>query len=388
MLVLRVAYTSASAIEKGRKMRRAKHLSAIVALAAILVSVLVVSSAASASTPPTVGTWYSHPAQTFTTSTTTTTGTTYKSAVRAPINADGSSNWPAKRGVIPVQFDLLAAPTTFTTTTKTYDPPVWQSLQADGSVSWAQLCLQKDVKGPGTCPDAPATSPLTFNDITNLSATYDFTTGDCRGGSLRWTIYVQHGSSIQSVHVYYGTPNGPDQGCSGANSGSGQNLITTGITEDRFEFQGAGAPVYTTYAAMQAFTNGGTDKVVAVQLTLDSGWGGDQVADVSDVTVNDNTWVPKTTEVTTTPTTVGDYAKTCDLPAAELRWAKNDNSASGAINEAESIQPKDTGQYYRQVDCKYIYNLDVSSLNGVGTYKVWVNVNGQNIQVPATFDLK
>jgi hypothetical protein len=50
--------------------------------------------------------------------------------------------------------------------------------------------------------------------------------------------------------------------------------------------------------------------------------------------------------------------------------------------------PRDTGQYYRNVDCEYIYNLDVSSLNGVGTYTVWVRINGQNIQVPATFDLK
>jgi hypothetical protein len=72
----------------------------------------------------------------------------------------------------------------------------------------------------------------------------------------------------------------------------------------------------------------------------------------------------------------------------ETRWAKNDNSATGPVNEADSIQPKDTGQFYRQVDCKYIYNLDVSSLNGPGTYTVWVRINNMNIQVPATFDLK
>jgi hypothetical protein len=124
-----------------------------------------------------------------------------------------------------------------------------------------------------------------------------------------------------------------------------------------------------------------------VQLTLDSGWGGDQKADVSNVTVNDNTWVPKTTE-TTTSTVTGDFAKTCTLPSAELRWAKDDATPTGAINEAESIQPKDTGQFYRQVDCKYIYNLDVSSLSGQGTYTVWVRIGGVNIQVPATFDLK
>ena len=63
-------------------------------------------------------------------------------------------------------------------------------------------------------------------------------------------------------------------------------------------------------------------------------------------------------------------------------------TATGAINEAESIQPKDTGQFYRQVDCKYIYNLDVSSLSGSGTYTVWARIGGVNLAVPATFDLR
>ena len=358
-------------------------------IAVLIVASLMVSPAAAATT---MGTWYFHPAQTFTTTTTTTTGTAYKVAVRPPINADGSSNWPAKRGVIPVQFDLLAAPSTTTTTTKTYAPPVWQSLQSDGSVSYAQICLVKDLLGAGTCPDAPASPALTFNDITNLSATYLFTTGDCHAGSLRWDVYVQHGANIEVVEVYYGNPNGPDQSCSGANSGSGQNLITTSLYANRFEMLGGWGvdpvpPLYTTYDRAVASTNGGTDKVVDVQLTLDSGFAGDQKADVSNVTVNDNTWVPKTTEVTTS-TVTGDFAKTCTLPAAELKWAKNDATPTGAINEAESIQPKDTGQFYRQVDCKYIYNLDVSSLSGVGTYTVWVRIGGVNIQVPATFDLK
>jgi hypothetical protein len=344
---------------------------------AVLAGLFVAAIAlpASATTPSTTGTWYSYPPQASMTEISTTTGTTYQSAVRPPINADGSSNWPAKRGVIPVQFDLLAASSTTTTTIKTYDPPVWESIQADGSYSYAGL----DV----------SSSNLEFNDIYKLSADYNFTEGDCFGGSLRWTISVMHDGSVERIHVYYGEPNnGPDQGCSGAKSGSGQNLITTGITPDRFEFQTAGAPVYTTHAAMQALTNGGTDKVLSVQLTLDSGWKADQRADVANVTVNDNTWVPKTTETTTTTTPAGPAVKTCDLPAAELSWKKNDPTPSGPINEGESIQPKDTGQFYRQVDCKYIYNLDVSSLSGMGTYTVWVRIGGTNLPVPATFDLR
>jgi hypothetical protein len=71
-----------------------------------------------------------------------------------------------------------------------------------------------------------------------------------------------------------------------------------------------------------------------------------------------------------------------------LKWAKNDATPTGAVNEADSIQPKDTGIYYRQVDCKYIYNLDVSSLNGHGTYSVWANIGGVNVPNPAVFDLR
>ena len=328
----------------------------------------LVGGAGAAVAATTTGTWYFHPAQTFTTSSVVTSGFTYQTAVRPPINADGSSNWPAKRGVIPVQFDLLAAPSTTTTTTRTYDPPVWQSLQSDGSVSYAQICLVQNLLGAGTCPDAPASPALTFNDITNLSATYLFTTGDCHAGSLRWDVYVQHGANIETVEVYYGNPNGvpapPGQSCSGANSETGKNLISdVTVPVNRFEMLGGWGvpgPLYTTYADAVASTNAGTDKVVDVQLTLDSGFAGDQKANVSNVTVNNNTWVPKTTETTTTTTLDGPLAKTCTLPAAELRWAKNNVTADGAINEAESIQPKDTGKFYRQVDCKYIYNLDVS----------------------------
>ena len=379
-----------------RPTKRRSALAGGIALLFALTGVLVMPADASSTT---TGTWYLRPDQTFTTTTTTAPGPpTYQSAVRPPINADGSSNWPAKRGVIPVQFDLLSAPTITTTTTKTYNPPVWQSLQ-DGSwpYTFLQLCLKKDLHGPGFCPDAPAVPALTFNDIQNLRADYLFTTGDCQAGSLRWDVYVQHGANIETVEVYYGNPNAdipPTQSCSGLFSESGKNLMSQSdptLPPNRFEMLGGWGvpgPLYTTYADAVASTNGGTDKVVAVQLTLDSGFAGDQKADVSNVTVNDNTFVPKTTETTSTTTVSGDYAKTCTLPAAELRWAKNDATPTGAINEAESIQPKDTGQYYRQVDCKYIYNLDVSSLSGQGTYTVWVRIGGQNIQVPATFDLR
>jgi hypothetical protein len=71
-----------------------------------------------------------------------------------------------------------------------------------------------------------------------------------------------------------------------------------------------------------------------------------------------------------------------------LQFAKGDSTATGAVNEAQSVQPKDDGTYYRQVDSKYIYNLSVSSLTGAGTYYVWVNIGGTNLLSPAVFDLR
>lgn len=358
-----------------------KRLGVMVALA---IAVLAMAASAPASST-TTGTWGFYPPQTYTETTTTTSGFAYKTAVRPPINADGSSNWPAKRGVIPVQFDLLAAPTTTTTTTRVYNPPVWESIWSDTSTannySFAQFI--------------PTAGSLTFNDISNLSADYLFTLGDCYGGSLRWDVYVTHNGSTQVVEVYYGNPNGvpdpPGQSCSGTSSETGQNLISSLLAPpNRFEMLGGWGvpgPLYTTYADAVASTNGGTDVVVGVQLTLDSGWKSDQRANVSNVTVNDNTWVPKTVE-TSSSTVTGAYAKTCNLPQAELRWSKDDPFPDGAINEAESIQPKDTGQYYRIVDCKYIYNLDVTSLSGQGTYRVYVRINNMNLMDPAKFDLK
>src|SRR3954470_8538616 len=126
----RSARSSASPIRAiGPSPRRGRRLGFLGGAALVLAGGWLASPASA--TPLTTGTWYSSPPQASTTTTTSSSSSVYKSAVRAPINADGSSNWPAKRGVIPVQFDLLAAPTTTTTTTKTYDPPVWESIGSD-----------------------------------------------------------------------------------------------------------------------------------------------------------------------------------------------------------------------------------------------------------------
>lgn len=96
------------------------------------------------------------------------------------------------------------------TTTRTYDPPVWQSIWSDNVPGQEQA---NDWSGAYFSP--ADSSPLTFNDVANLSATHDFTQGDCWGGSLRGTINVTHNGVPQNVHVYYGDPGGV-QSCTGA----------------------------------------------------------------------------------------------------------------------------------------------------------------------------
>jgi hypothetical protein len=89
------------------------------------------------------------------------------------------------------------------------------------------------------------------------------------------------------IRIYYGNPNRvpdpPGQSCSGANSETGQNRISSpAAPANRFEIGNTGT--YVTYADALAATNGGTDRVVGAQLTLDSGFAGDQRANVSNVT--------------------------------------------------------------------------------------------------------
>src|SRR4051794_33220789 len=70
-------------------------------------------------------------------------------------------------------------------------------------------------------------------------------------------------------------------------------------------------------------------------------------------------------ETTTSTAVTGAYAPTCSLPTAELRWSKDDATPTGAVNEAESIQPKDTGQFFRQAESKYICNADGRQRRGM-----------------------
>lgn len=342
-------------------------------------SIFMLGASPAVSQPP-EGTWTLYPAQSVTTS--TATSTVYRTKVRPPINADGSSTWPKKRGVIPVQFDLESATQTITTTT--VGPVTFESIGSDGDSA-------NDFAFVSFVP----TDVLTFADLTELSAIYEFHEGDCYGGSLQWSIRLDtYGDETANgrIFIYYGEPpnfgNGGVGGCAESESQSGENLI--GLSDRRYDWTQLGGPFYGTCSdALDAL---GEARVLSASLVLDSGWIADQRVELSSATVNGNTFVPLPAG-TTTSTTVGPYARTCDLPAAEIKWTKSDPYPSGPINEtAESVQLKDTGVYYRIVDCKYIYNLDTASLGPEstrqGTYYVYAKIAGNLLQTPAQFDLR
>ena len=360
-------------------MKRAIFAPLSLALAALAVAAALGIGGAGAAAP--AGTWELIPAQTDTVGTPVST---YQTVVRPPVNSDGSSVYSAKRGVIPVQFDVLAG----TDTPHTIGPVVFESINNGSDPTstsntspflWSALIFSP-------------TDAMTFADVASLVATYHFTTGDCHGGSLRWTINVQHNGASQNIHVYYGDPNNvaPSfQSCSGSYDESGDNLMdnTLGNPANRFEFQSNGPPVYTSYADMLAATNNGADTVNWIGLILDSGWGGNQVIDPATLaaSVNGNVWQRKTEGATHT---FSDLAKTCDIPQAKIAITKTVGAATDPVNEVNSVQPKDTGVYFRNVDCKLIYNLDVSTLKGSGDYKVFADFGNGTVNDPALFGLK
>ena len=123
-----------------------------------------------------------------------------------------------------------------------------------------------------------------MSGITNLTAAYAFTTGNCHGGSLRWSI-VTPGTN-KSIFVYYGAaPNSTD--CTTADQ-STTNMVS--LTDLRVDTSQVGGTFYDTWA--HALTLAGSYAVTKVDLVLDSGWGGDQVLTLGNVAVNGNVWTP------------------------------------------------------------------------------------------------
>lgn len=310
--------------------------SLLLALALVLTAFAVSSSAQT-----TTGTWTLYPLQ----------ASAYTTNVHPPINPDNTSVFSANKGVVPVQFGLSTSP----------GPAVLLSItgNVDTADDYSFLSF------------TPA-SPLTFADIATLSAVYTFSTGNCHGGALRWSVRV---SPTQSVFIYYGDlPNFTDCTTAGPTTNqSGLNLI--GMTDLRFDTsQVVGGTFYDSYLGALALV--GSMPIVRASLVLDAGWAGDQVLTLGNVQVNNDVFVP---ESGSTPT--------CDLPPAGIQVSRAVGTATGTVNEITSIQPNDNNAYFRVVDCKYMYNLAAKQL-GAGRYEVRAVINSNALDNPAIFTFK
>ena len=328
----------------------------ILTIAVLIVASLVVTPALAdtiVTTPN--GTWTAYPGQ----------AAVYQTSVQQPINADATSNFKANgKAVIPVKFGLSQGLGAF----------VFESIYSDASPDTDYSFLS-----------FTPSSTVTFNDITELSAIYAFTLGDCHGGSLRWSVRT---SPTQSVFIYYGNPsefgNGGIGGCTATSPGgvnqSGTNLI--GLADLRYDTtQYPGGTFYDTYAHAQALV--GSSPILRASLVLDSGWGGDQRLTLTSATIKTSAFTD-----TFTPSPSSSLTSTCPTQEATIKITKTDGTPTGDVNEPISIQPNDNNGIFRIVDCKYMYNLATSSLSGVGTYTVSVVINGVAAAGAATFDLK
>jgi hypothetical protein len=337
-----------------------RRLALLISIAALMLPTGSVLAAATA------GTWAQYP----------TGATEYQAEVQQPINGANTSNWSSKsKGAIPVMFKLSSR----------VGPAAFESIYADNTSSNDGLGTCGTGSGADHANDCAfmsfTPSPgITFNDIAVLKTDYQWTLGDCHGGSLRWSVRT---SQTQSVFIYYGVApqfgNDGVSGCGGDNpigvDQSGVNMI--GQADLRYDTsQYAGGTFYDTYA--HARTLVGTTPVIRASLVLDGGWRGDQRLNVSNTTVNDNVYQ-------FVSSSGGSFAPTCVLPTATIAVSKNDPVADGDINE-EPVQSGlvDNGNQFRVVDCKYQYVLSIQSLQGSGTYEVQIKINGVRVPTPSS----
>jgi hypothetical protein len=381
----------------------ARRLTVVVAAGAIM---LMSANAASATTEPPTTTarevldlgngWFSNsPVTTDVTTDVTQTPRTrtvpgdFTAQIQQPINPNGSSTWPAKRGVLPVQFKLTKSDrveqtldtVTDTTTVKT---PRFESVCGSDDTAWSVIGKY------GQIPE-----DTTVADITKVQAGFTYQQqGASHTGSLRWDI----GTDLGDLHVYYG-----DSHDWTGTSGTDVNLMDA--TDDRFDDGNtsvAGGTFYNTKAQiLDKFQGVGVNNV---SLAVDSCAGGDQKLNVAYATVGikgedstiANPLAPKTTTShVVTPGTVwnpigtSNPVQTNDVPAKLVVKKFNDNNPVEVINETLSSAQGDSGGNFRQIDGKYMYNLQVESLKGAGDYKVYMNINGQDVLTsPGEFSLR
>jgi hypothetical protein len=281
---------------------------------------------------------------------------TYQAQTLQPVNNNGSSNYAASTtDSIPLRFTLFR---------KTQTPVRFQSIFSDNPGNTAD-----DFSFLSFSPSAP----MTFADITNLSAVFSYTQGQSNAGSLRWEIDTPLGN----LQIYYGDP--PAWTGTG---GTGVNMI--GLPDLRYDTsQFLGGQFFDTYA--DALTLMGNLPIDDAALVLDSGWtaNGDQRVFLTSATVNDNTWQK------------GKFHVTAPMPGpATFQITKLDSTPrKQTVNETETVPTTDTSGVYRVVEDGtvspypfYEYDISVPSLTGRGTYKMTITLGTQQIG-SAKFDL-
>jgi len=208
---------------------------------------------------------------------------------------------------------------------------------------------------------------MAFGQISSLIANYDFTLGDCHAGALRWSVHTDAGN----LFVYYGAlPNFTN--CT-TDSQTGDNLVgLTDPSELRYDTSQIGGTFYDTYGHALALLQGHTVSYVA--LVLDAGWAGNQRLTLGNVSVNDATWTP--------PPASSSFTPICNLPAATIRLTHLDGQGAGVVDETPSVGAADSGNAFRVVDCKYMYNLSTRQLTSGNTYTVDVIINGDAASQP------
>lgn len=125
-------------------------------------------------------------------------------------------------------------------------------------------------------------SGMTFGQVQNLGADYNFTAGSCGGGAPRFQINVDG----KNAFVYIGPP--PNYtGCPQNVWQDTGNLVSPGSFVDTSQLPGGA--FYDTFAAADA--KYGSHIVTGIQLVTDAGWMfGTQTVLVDNVKINDRTF--------------------------------------------------------------------------------------------------
>ena len=381
----------------------AQRLTVVVAAGAIMLMTAGIASASSETTTSTArevldlgNGWFSNsPVTTDVTKDVTQTPRTrtvpgdFTAQVQQPINPNGTSTWPAKRGVLPVQFKL----TKFDKVEQTLDTVT--DTTTVKTPRFELVCGPDDTAYSVIGKYAQIPTGTTVKDITKVQAGFNFMAGASAKGSLRWDI----GTEFGDLHVYYG--DGPNWTGDG---GTDVNLMDA--TDNRFDDGNTSIPGGTFYnTKAQILDKVGDAKVNNVSLVVDSCWAGtDQKLDIDYATVGikgedstiANPLAPKTSNSeVVTPVNVwtligtSNPVQTNDVPAKLVVKKFNDGNNTEVVNEVLSSAQGDATGMFRQIDGKYMYNLKIESLTGPGDYRVYMNINGQDVLTsPGEFSLR